>query len=328
MWGITIGSTTQWSSTGSLSWSGLKGTNSWSVYAPSGYTANPSSGTISGAGSTTITFTGIPQIQVSINPQPTSGTAPLQVTLYAGWWNAPSGATYSYTINWGDGSTTSSSTTSTTGTFYHTYSSAGTYTITVTASAPGAQTGSASATVTVYAPITISFSANPTSGIAPLGVSFSGSWSGGSGGYSWTLSFGDGGSTSGSGSSMSASHTYSSAGTYTATLTVKDSAGNSASKSATITVTSGSVTFTESGLPSGVQWTVTVGGTPYSANSGQPIKIQCSSGQTISYTVNMVEDANGCFYYPNGQPSVSGTASCGATVSVTYQFEGCYYGGD
>jgi uncharacterized repeat protein (TIGR02543 family) len=148
-WGITIGTQTQWSTTGSLTWSGLSGTNSWSVDAPSGYTASPSSGTVSGAGSTTITFTGEPQIQVSINPQPTSGTAPLQVTLYAGWWGAPSGATYSYTINWGDGSTTSGSTTSTTGTFYHTYTSAGTYTITVTVSAPGAQTGSASAAVTV-----------------------------------------------------------------------------------------------------------------------------------------------------------------------------------
>ncbi|MFP3209099.1 MAG: hypothetical protein RXR82_05295, partial [Nitrososphaeria archaeon] len=56
-WGITIGTQTWWSTTSSLTVSGLSGTNSWSVDAPSGYTASPSSGTISGAGSTTITFT-------------------------------------------------------------------------------------------------------------------------------------------------------------------------------------------------------------------------------------------------------------------------------
>jgi hypothetical protein len=324
MWGITIGITTQWSSSTSLTWSGLSGTNSWSVDAPSGYTANPSSGTVSGAGSTTITFTGIPQIQVSINPQPTSGTAPLQVTLYASWWGAPSGSTYSYTINWGDGSTTSSSTTSTTGTFTHTYSSAGTYTITMTVSAPGAQTGSASATVTVYAPLTISsFSANPTSGIAPLTVSFSGSWSGGSGGYSWTLSFGDGQSTSGSGSSVSTSHTYSSAGTYTATLTVTDSAGHTTSQSVTITVSSSStysVTFTETGLPTGTTWWAQVGGTTKYAGAGQSITFNGLSGSqswSVESPVTYYNKYTGQTYYYYAHPS-SGTVSSGGTISITY----------
>jgi hypothetical protein len=328
-WGITIGTQTWWSTTSSLTVSGLSGTNSWSVDAPSGYTASPSSGTISGAGSTTITFTGEPQIQVSINPQPTSGTAPLQVTLYAGWWGAPSGSTYSYTINWGDGSTTSGSTTSTTGTFYHTYTSAGTYTITVIVSAPGAQTGSASATVTVSAPssqpLTInSFTANPTSGAAPLTVSFSGSWSGGSGGYSWTLSFGDGQSTSGSGSSMSTSHTYSSAGTYTATLTVKDSAGDTASKSVTITVSSSqstySVTFTESGLPTGTTWWAQVGGTKKYAGADQSITFSGLSGTnswSVESPVTYYNKYNHRTYYYYASPS-SGTVSSGGTISITY----------
>jgi hypothetical protein len=87
------------------------------------------------------------------------------------------------------------------------------------------------------------------------------------------------------------------------------------------------VTFNESGLPSGVQWSVTVGGSVYSANSGQPINIQCSSGQSISYTVNEVvvgTSTETCYYYPNGQPSLSGTASCGGSVNVTYQLHACY----
>jgi hypothetical protein len=89
------------------------------------------------------------------------------------------------------------------------------------------------------------------------------------------------------------------------------------------------VTFSESGLPSGARWSVTVGGSVYSANSGQPINVQCSPGQTISYQVNMVVvggsgSTNTCYYYPNGQSSVSGTASCGSTVNVTYQLRACY----
>ena len=87
------------------------------------------------------------------------------------------------------------------------------------------------------------------------------------------------------------------------------------------------VTFSESGLPSGVSWSVTVGGSVYSAPSGQPINVQCSSGQSISYTVNQVVVSTGtetCYYYPNGQASLSGAATCGATVSVTYQLHACY----
>ena len=65
--------------------------------------------------------------------------------------------------------------------------------------------------------------ASPTSGAAPLTVSFDGSGSSdpddGIASYSW--SFGDGGS----GTGAHVSHTYSSAGTYPATLTVRDNSG-------------------------------------------------------------------------------------------------------
>jgi|GEM_PF-5699090 len=87
------------------------------------------------------------------------------------------------------------------------------------------------------------------------------------------------------------------------------------------------VTFSESGLPSGASWSVTVGGSTYSAPSGQSINVQCSPGQAISYTINQVVVSTGtqtCYYYPNGQPSLSGAASCGATVSVAYQLRACY----
>jgi PKD repeat protein len=79
-------------------------------------------------------------------------------------------------------------------------------------------------------------SANPTSGTAPLTVTFDGAGSGDPDGdalsYDW--SFGDGAQ----GSGATASHVYGAGGTFTATLTVTDGRGGSASASATIRVNS------------------------------------------------------------------------------------------
>ena len=75
--------------------------------------------------------------------------------------------------------------------------------------------------------------AMPTSGTAPLDVSFDASQSSDAEGpitYAW--SFGDGASTTG----VAVRHTYNTAGTYVATLTVTDSAGASSSATETISV--------------------------------------------------------------------------------------------
>ncbi|HVP10078.1 MAG TPA: glycoside hydrolase family 44 protein, partial [Phycisphaerae bacterium] len=77
-------------------------------------------------------------------------------------------------------------------------------------------------------------SAIPTSGTAPLTVSFSGTGSsdpdGSIASYAWA--FGDGATATGA----TASHTYQTAGTYTAKLTVTDNGGATASTTVTITV--------------------------------------------------------------------------------------------
>src|SRR6185295_10687574 len=78
-------------------------------------------------------------------------------------------------------------------------------------------------------------SGTPSSGIAPLAVTFSSAGSSDPDGtiasYAWT--FGDGGSASGA----SASHTYATAGTFTTTLTVTDNAGATGSTSVLISAT-------------------------------------------------------------------------------------------
>lgn len=107
------------------------------------------------------------------------------------------------------------------GTGYSDYGSLGQYAISGTVGTPNALP-------------TAVIAATPTSGTAPVTVSFSGAGSSDPDGtiasYAWD--FGDG--TTGSG--MSASKTYSAAGTYTATLTVSDNRGGTASATRSITV--------------------------------------------------------------------------------------------
>jgi PKD repeat protein len=83
-----------------------------------------------------------------------------------------------------------------------------------------------------------SISASPTSGVAPLAVTFSGAGSsdpdGSIASYAWN--FGDGAT----GSGVSAAHTYAAAGNYTATLTVTDLQNATGSASVTIAATADS----------------------------------------------------------------------------------------
>ena len=86
-------------------------------------------------------------------------------------------------------------------------------------------------------PLEAKLTANPTSGPAPLSVTFSAAGSTGAI-VSFTLDFGDGSEPySGTDLTVSISHTYNNPGTYTATLTVSDAQGRTAQASVTITVT-------------------------------------------------------------------------------------------
>lgn len=100
--------------------------------------------------------------------------------------------------------------------------------------------------------------ATPSSGVAPLAVSFNGSTSSDPDGSiaSWAWTFGDGGTASGA----TVSHTYTTAGSYTAQLTVTDNQGATGSTSAPISVSADTVaapsnlTATVSGTSVTLRW--------------------------------------------------------------------------
>ena len=218
---------------------------------------------------------------------PTTGTAPLTVAFT----DSSSGSITSYSWTFGDGGTSSLQNPS------HTYNAAGTYTASLTVTGAGGS-DTASATITVNAPAPVaSFTASPTSGIAPLSVSFTDTSSGTITARAWD--FGDGGVSSAS----NPSHTYTSAGTYTVSLTVSGPGGSDTQTQAGLitvatppptaafgaTPTSGAaplaVSFTDlsSGSITSRSWSFGDGGT---SNAQNPSHTYTADGTyTVSLTV-------------------------------------------
>jgi PKD repeat protein len=91
------------------------------------------------------------------------------------------------------------------------------------------------------------FSGSPTTGIAPLVVSFTDISTGGPTAWSWT--FGDGGTST----AQNPSHTYTTPGTYDVALTITNSCGNNTmTKTGYVTVTSGTTTITYDDFEAGM----------------------------------------------------------------------------
>ncbi len=160
----------------------------------------------------------------------TSGPAPFHVNFEAFGSSDPDGTIESYEWDLGDGSTSSGVT------LTHTYSDPGNYSVRLTVTDNNGATGSATKTLPLppsNQPVA-SFTASPSTGRAPLEVSFDASASSDSDGeivtYDWD--FGDGSTASG----VTVDHTYTSSDDYTVELMVVDNDGATDTATETISV--------------------------------------------------------------------------------------------
>ncbi|MDE1820810.1 MAG: PKD domain-containing protein [Euryarchaeota archaeon] len=170
---------------------------------------------------------GTTNLTAYINAKPTAGAPPLMVAFLG----SASGGTSPYTFSWsfGDGSNATGSN------LTHIYSQVGVYvaTLYVTDSAGGSVQSSTVINVSSNSSALVAYaSASPSSGPAPLNVTFYGSTSGGAGSYQYSWDFGDGSNATGAPNY----HVYTSNGIYHAVLFVLDSLGNSANASVLVAV--------------------------------------------------------------------------------------------
>jgi len=186
----------------------------------------------------------------SFTCNPSSGQSPLTVSFNASSSHDSDGTIVTYQWTFGDGSNG----TGVTASHIYTTTSNHTYSVTLTVTDDGGSQATANHVVSVTppppnSPPVASFTRTPSSGEAPLGVSFNASGSYDSDGSitSYVWDFGDGRS----GTGVTASHTYSSSGTYTARLTVSDNHG------ATGTITHSVIVQTPTPSPSQIDVVIT-----------------------------------------------------------------------
>jgi len=223
---------------------------------------------------------------------PTSGTAPLAVSFS----DSSTGNITSRSWTFGDGATSTLANPS------HTYSAVGSYSVTLTVTGPG---GTDSLTRTNYitvgdvAPVA-GFSGTPTSGVAPLAVSFADASSGNVASYSW--SFGDGATSS----LQNPSHTYTAAGTFTVTLTVTGPGGSDAlTRTNYIAVSAPPVPPTAS-----FSATPTAGTNPLTVSF-----TDSSTGDVTGWSWTFGDGATSTLQHPNHTYTAAGTYTVSLTAS-------------
>lgn len=158
-------------------------------------------------------------------------------------------------------------------------------------------------------PPTAVISATPTSGEAPLTVTFSSSGSTDDGtivSYSWN--FGDGSAVS---TSENPSHVFSSAGAFNVTLTVTDNGGLTGSASRTITVTRDvfvySIVLSSSSSTTAVSATAAVTMRNRAGNGVSGVTVYGSWSGIVQGTASGATNASGVVSFSSPQSSASGT---------------------
>jgi PKD repeat protein len=248
-----------------------------------------------GLGSNTKTQTGFVTVATpptaNFTGTPTSGSGPLVVAFT----DTSTGSPTSWSWSFGDPGSGSSNT-STLKNPSHTYNDDGTYTVTLTATnGAGSTTKIRTDYITVGTSPVADFTGSPTSGDAPLPVTFTDASTGNP--TSWSWDFGDPGSGANNTSTIpSPSHTYAADGTYTVKLTVTNATGtNTKTRTAYIHVGSAPVaaftaTPTSGAAPLPVGFTDTSTGNPtsWSWNFGDPGSgsANTSTLQNPSHTYN------------------------------------------
>lgn len=164
-----------------------------------------------------------------------SGTAPVTVAFDGSASTDEGGSIATHAWQFGDGATATGPSTT------HTYTTPGSYTAVLTVTDNTGQTHSQSVDITAVdpaagAPPVAIFTAAPSTGVAPLSVTFDGSQSydpeGGTLTYRWE--WGDG---TANGSGVGAGHSYQTAGSFIARLVVTDPTGLTGSATVTIETT-------------------------------------------------------------------------------------------
>jgi PKD repeat protein len=251
------------------------------------------------AGSNTVTRTNyitastLSAPTASFTGSPNAGTVPLTVAFTDTSANSPT----SWSWTFGDGGTSTSQNPS------HQYTMSGSYTVSLTvANAAGSNTLTRMNYITVSSvpPPVASFTGSPTSGTAPLTVTFTDSSSGSPTSWSWT--FGDGGTST----SQNPTHQYTTPGTYTVVLTATNAGGsNTLTRANYITAgapltaaftfaesgNSGNVVFQDAstGSPTSWSWTFGDGGTSTVQNPSHKYK----KGASYIATLTIVRSSDG-----------------------------------
>jgi PKD repeat protein len=298
-----------------------------------------------------------------IQVTPISGNAPLNVNVNATVNSTNSCAGAIYQLSWGDGSNPISIPVSANNcqpmsqNYQHTYSTGGTYQVILSSGAH--QT---SATVTVYGTTSMNtggtatfpqetFSANPTSGSAPLTVSFSGIVTGADQGWcasgcSDVLVFGDGAQTSvplpvsqTQAQNYTLQHSYTSGGNFTAVL-YQGQSGNGrpiVGTPLTIAVTGGSGNIS---CPSGTSYQQVCpalssggnsnsctwgcysnqtppqgGGSSYTYNTPSVTPLAGGNPLAVSITFDMPSCTNYQIDWHDSTAATSGTSQCGSATA-------------